>query len=320
MKKIVLKISLFASLSSLLVACGSGGSSGGNSAHRAEENAQPIQPRKIVNQPQKIPLVNKQQIQTPKIQTPVKHFKEEKIITDNSNNWLKSCVSSYQENCSAESRDTTKIYKLKTEENNTGIGSRDKTTEKSQLITLQVGENTGDNYQFTLLDNNLMYYGYRQRANSDETGIHYDLVYAVENKVLTKDIPRNYTATYKKNNGFIYTPYNLSSISENNILKKGNVEIYYRDGKVTGDVYHPDNQTNAIFKISGNDNQLIIVSTKDIGDSGTLIQPNEKAVMDVKFVHSTQDKRDYKYIVGTSKTMGDPNKTGWSALLFAEKQ
>ncbi|HDR1007794.1 TPA: hypothetical protein QB286_002051 [Pasteurella multocida] len=316
MKQIVLKTSLLMTLSSLLVACSGGGGSAGNRA----DQAQPVQLPQIVIPPQKTSLANKQQIQIPTTKNSFKHIEEEKMIKDTTNDWFKSCVSSYQNTCSAESKDTIKIYNLKTEENDTGIGPRNKTTEHSQIITLQVGDNNGDNYHFTLLDNNSMYYGYRQRANSDETGIHYDLIYTIENQALIGDIPRNYTATYKKNHGFIYTPYNLSSISENNILKKGNVEIYYRDGNVTGDVYHPDNQTNAIFKITGSGNQLTIASTKNIRDSDTSIEPNEKAVMDVKFIHSTQDIKDYKYIVGTSKTVGDPSKTGWSALLFAEKQ
>ncbi|MFD1805927.1 hypothetical protein ACFSAV_05985 [Pasteurella oralis] len=198
------------------------------------------------------------------------------------------------------------------------IVEKDITTETAKEINLTSGENIGDGYKFQLLNDDNMYYGYRLRAAPNKEGSYYELIYAT-NADLVTNIPNNYTAIYKKNNGFIYSPYSLNS-SNNNQKKEGNVELYYNNGNVTGIVYEPTNQTNKIFEITGQNNQLTITSTENISDSGTLISPRQKAAMTVQFVDSSKGASDRKYIIGTTKSTPGGNEVGFSALLFAEKQ
>ncbi|SUC10747.1 outer membrane lopoprotein PlpP [Pasteurella canis] len=318
MKKAILKLSLI-SLSALLVACGGGGG-GGSSGNDAKQPPQPIQPEP--------PAPNNPNDNGPKLddpkqpQPPKKDVEPPKPAPEANLNWHTGCTASSNSSCNEEgNKNSVKVYKLTTTED-PHHSETDITTETVSSITLQNGINNGDGYSFTLLDENQgdMYYGYRQRANVNRDGSHYELVYAVNNDYVAT-LPNNYTATYKQDGGFIYTPYVLSSSAQNIIIKKGNVEIYYKDGNVNGEVYDTIDKTHPIFNITGKNTQLTIESTKNISISGTPISENQKASMEVKFINSKKGTNDYKYIIGTGKSHPGANKeVGFSALLFAEKE
>lgn len=315
MKKAILKLSLI-SLSALLVACGGG--SGGSSGNDAKQPPQPIQPEPPApNNPNDngSESDNPSQPQPPKDTVPPKPDQEANL------NWYTGCTASSNNACNEEgNKNSVKVYTLKTTEDPYHSGT-DITTEEANSITLKNGVNNGEGYQFTLLEalNADMYYGYRQRANPNKDGSHYELVYAVNND-LVATLPNNYTATYKQDGGFIYTPYTLSDTAQNRIRKEGNVEIYYSNGNVNGFVYDNNFKNNEIFKITGNGSDLIISTTQYIDHSNTLISPNQKASMKVSFINSKKGANDYKYIVGTTKSHPGAKEVGFSALLFAEKE
>ncbi|GJJ80013.1 hypothetical protein PcPA57_07330 [Pasteurella canis] len=316
MKKAILKLSLI-SLSALLVACGGGG--GSSSSNDAKQPPQPIQPEPPApNNPNDngSESDNPSQPQPPKDAVPPKPDQEANL------NWHTGCTASSNNACNEEgNKNSVKVYTLKTTEDPYHSGT-DITTEEANSIALKNGVNNGEGYQFTLLEalNADMYYGYRQRANPNKDGSHYELVYAVNNDYVAT-LPNNYTSTYKQDGGFIYTPYTLADTAQNRIRKEGNVEIYYKDGNVHGEVYDPTNKNAAIFNITGKDNQLTIEATANISNSGTLISEKQKASMEVKFINSKKGANDYKYIIGTGKSHPGANKeVGFSALLFAEKE
>ncbi|SPY34220.1 hypothetical protein [Pasteurella canis] len=316
MKKAILKLSLI-SLSALLVACGGGGG-GGSSGNDAKQPPQPIQPEPPApNNPNDngSESDNPSQPQPPKDAVPPKPDQEANL------NWHTGCTASSNSSCNEEgNKNSVKVYKLKTTESSHS-STEDITTEEVNSITLTNGINSGEGYKFILLEalNADMYYGYRQRANPNRDGSHYELVYAVNNDYVAT-LPNNYTATYKQDGGFIYTPYVPSSSAQNIIRKEGNVEIYYNNGNVNGAVYDNSYKNDPIFNITGKDNLLTITSTKDISASGTTISENQKASMEVKFINSQKGKNDYKYIVGTTKSHPGGKEVGFSALLFAEKE
>ncbi|UEA17944.1 hypothetical protein K7G92_001728 [Pasteurella canis] len=316
MKKAILKLSLI-SLSALLVACGGGGG-GGSSGNDAKQPPQPIQPEPPApNNPNDngSESDNPSQPQPPKDAVPPKPDQEANL------NWHTGCTASSNSSCNEEgNKNSVKVYTLTTTEDihNSEVNI---TTEVVKSITLNPGANNGNEYSFTLLNENQgdMYYGYRQRANVTKDGSHYELVYAVNNNSIAT-LPNNYTATYKQDGGFIYTPYVLSSSGQNIIIKKGNVEIYYQNGNVNGSVYDNSYKNAPIFNITGKDNQLTIETTANISNSGTLISEKQKASMEVKFINSNKGANDYKYIVGTTKSHPGDKEVGFSALLFAEKE
>ncbi|MDO5055062.1 MAG: hypothetical protein Q4D86_07035 [Pasteurella oralis] len=329
MKKSLLKISLAVTLSSLLIACGGGGGGGSNSGNPS----QPIQPApKPAPDPApqpKPPAPNPQPdppAPKPQPNDPMPHPREPET-PPKANEWSGKCESS-QDFCTLVPSNKINIYDLVTTED-TGVG-HDVTTEKEQTITLILENNeyqkiyssnrdSNSNYSFTLLSakstSGDIYYGYRQRANNNKNGRHYDFIYAYRSELAAK-IPDNYTAYYEKSDGFIYSPLNLASTSDNNLLFKGNVKLTYNNGKVTGWV-EGGTQSEAIFKIYGEGTNLIVESTNAVTAP---ISPNQKGEINVHFIDSTKGANDYKYLVGTGKSQNGADKTGWVGVLFAEKQ
>ncbi|MFD1805928.1 hypothetical protein ACFSAV_05990 [Pasteurella oralis] len=298
MKKSLLKISLAVTLSSLLIACGGGGGGGSNSGNPS----QPIQPApKPAPDPApqpKPPAPNPQPdppIPKPQPNDPMPHPREPET-PPKANEWSGSCESSSSDFCNTELSNKVKVYTLKTVENS--AFPHDVTTETEQIITLTLDNNetkkvyspsegTDSAYNFILLSSNNthgdVYYGYRQRANNNKNGRHYDFIYAYRSE-LAANIPDNYTAYYEKSNGFIYSPLNLASTSDNNLLFKGNVKLTYNNGKVTGWV-EGNKQAEPIFQISGSGTNLIIESTAHVPHP---ISPNQKGEINVHLL--TQQK------------------------------
>ncbi|WP_424406878.1 hypothetical protein [Pasteurella sp. PK-2025] len=227
---------------------------------------------------------------------------------------------------------TALVYKLSNfEDKKFSTVEKTKGTEQELVLTLNniddvknntKSKNSGENYSFYLLggDDGDFYFGYRQRANSEGSGIQYDLLYSINNDVINDNIPANYSAQYSKNNGFIYAPLSFSKASDNQQKRTGNVNLTYTEGKVEGKVYNPNEQTNAIFNITGNGTSLVVESTEDIVGSGSAISPKQKGTINVHFIDSSKGANDHKYLLGSGKSDGGSNQTGWVGVLFAEKK
>lgn len=244
-----------------------------------------------------------------------------------SNTWGGQCVS--QEYCSINitSPLTVDTYDVKTTDiSKRGLSSSESTSETAKTLTLTSQNSKGENYDFVLLgseDAPMAYYGYRERANNAHTGKHYDFLYSSKDEVTYHELPEHFSATYSKDGGFIYSPLSQSSLSNNTQRRKGDVYIDYKDGAVTGSIYNGDTQydrTHALFKITGNGENLIVESTEYIVGSGSTIDPNQKGVITARFIDSKQGAGDYKYLLGAGKSDEVANKTGWVGVIFAERK
>ncbi|MFD1805924.1 hypothetical protein ACFSAV_05970 [Pasteurella oralis] len=319
------------SLSTLLVACGGGGGGGGNSGNPS----QPIQPAPKPAPdpaPQPKPPVPNPQPDHPADPNPMPDPMDKPKPPETmpkTNEWRGGCESSSQDICSAETTNQVKVYTLKTVEDSK-VAHHEVTTETAETLTLTLGAgeskkvypstDSGSNYSFTLLSSNNtngdVYYGYRQRANSNTNGKHYDFVYGYRAELANNNIPENYTANYNKSGGFIYSPFSFSNTANNNIKYTGDVQLSYKNGKVKGKIWGGQ-AYETIFLISGNGTNLTLESTNAVPNP---IDPNQKGSINVHFIDSTKGANDHKYLVGTGKSQNGTDKTGWVGVLFAEKQ
>ncbi|WP_424406880.1 hypothetical protein [Pasteurella sp. PK-2025] len=340
----IMKVSLLFGLSSLLIACG-GGSDTPPIPDNAPSDIANINPSDIPNLPSESnPPPSKKQENTesttkkdndvntkdklldPSVTSNIIRKKQNMnlaFLGEVGGYFSVSCVSP-SDDCSAKDAGDKQInvYTFTTE---TDDQNREKTTEHIKQLELKGKELSGEGYKFTLLENKKAYYGYRQRAQIDKLGRHYQFIYSVDNDVI-QDLPleSHYTANYKGE--FLYSPYSLSDQTSNNVVKSGEAEVAYKNGDVTGGIYNKDNATgkHKLFAITGRERNLVIESTKDISHSGTTISPNQKAGMSVTFVSPEKDGRERKYLFGAVKatpSQGTHTKdVGFVGVLYAEKQ
>ncbi|MGC7590470.1 hypothetical protein ACPWUF_08305 [Bisgaard Taxon 46] len=350
MKKSIIKTSTFIGLSSLLVACGGGGGGAGNAT--ADNAAQPINPQ-VQAQPQSQPLSkasepakaetnvsadNKKNPAKPTVQAPSQppearenaqsQGRNKRDVAEmnkpRTNVWTGRCET--KDFCSSEYKDTLNVYDLKTSESieNSNVHI---TAEEQNTLQLKLGENTKEHYSFRLLGSSQedasIYYGYRKRANSDKQGTHYELLHATNNDFTHNTLPEQFSATYKKMKGFIYTPqsYSRAAKTDETILKYGDVEFRYQDGDIKdGKIYDSTlnaDRTDPIFTITGKNENLTIESTNSVPAP---ISPRQKGIITVKFVDSSINAKDYKYLIGSGKSSSGGQEVGWIGLIFAEKQ
>ncbi|MGC7560199.1 hypothetical protein ACPEEL_09930 [Pasteurella sp. PK-2025] len=341
----IMKVSLLFGLSSLLIACG-GGSDTPPIPDNAPSDIANINPSDIPNLPSESnPPPSKKQENTesttkkdndvntkdklldPSVTSNIIRKKQEMnlaFLGELGGYFSVSCVSP-SELCPAQDAGDKQInvYTLTT---NTDDQNREKTTETFQTIVLNTGttENKEQGYKFTLLENQKAYYGYRQRAQIDKLGRHYQFIYSVDSDVI-QDLPleKDYTANYKGE--FLYSPYSLSDQTSNNVVKSGEAEVAYKNGDVTGKIYNKGHKEQGLFDITGKDRNLVITSNKDIAaHSNTNISPNQKAGMSVTFASPKKYDRERKYLFGAVKatpSQGTHTKdVGFVGVLYAEKQ
>ncbi|MXN89189.1 hypothetical protein [Pasteurella canis] len=191
-------------------------------------------------------------------------------------------------------------------------------------ISLQLGENKGDNYQFNLLgesEEKSLYYGYRSYSISylDEDKKVHDLIQATNTNQINKEtIPNHFNAQYKKDNGFLYISFaSLSRISaDKNTPQYADINITYEDGKVTGKVTKTGEANITLFDIKETENHstsgytLTVTPTKQ----ETKIPTKESVQFDVYFLDSKKNQETRKYITG----VGSGKK--WGGVFAAEKQ
>ncbi|WP_424409433.1 hypothetical protein [Pasteurella sp. PK-2025] len=240
------------------------------------------------------------------------------------NVWTGRCET--KDFCSSEYKDTLNVYDLKTSESRENSNVQI-TTEEQHTLQLKLGENTKEHYSFHLLGSSQedasIYYGYRKRANSDKQGTHYELLHATNNDFTHNTLPEKFSATYKKMKGFIYTPqsYSRTAKTDETILKYGDVEFSYQDGDIKdGKIYDSTlnaDRTDPIFTITGKNENLTIESTDFVP---TPISPRQKGIITVKFVDSSVNAEDYKYLIGSGQSSSGGKEVGWVGLIFAEKQ
>lgn len=349
MNRIITKISILLGLSSLLIACGGGGNEGIPISEPDQSEVANVNPptpdlpsedetesknkqnadkdneaddeknSKEINPKEDIPEATV----TPQT-TPRKPKDRNLAFLGESNDYfLVSCASpSDLCNTSDVKEKQLNVYTLTTR---TDEKNQDKTTEHFQTIELKTANMSGEGYKFTLLDNKQAYYGYRQRAQVDGLGRHYQFIYGADSDVIQNaSLPNDYTASYQGE--FLYSPYSLSDKAGNNQVKSGEATLDYKDGNVTGGVYNKNNsaEKHKLFAITGHGRNFVIESTKDISHSGTNISPNQRAGMEAIFVSSNKERKDHKYLFGAVKaTPSEGNNVkyvGFAGVLYAEKQ
>ncbi|UAY77067.1 hypothetical protein K7G90_001270 [Pasteurella canis] len=198
----------------------------------------------------------------------------------------------------------------------------------SGTISLQLGENKENGYQFDLLgeksDEGSVYYGYRSYNSpyrDDETKKVYDIIQGINtSRVNNTNIPSHFNAEYKKDNGFLYIPFaTLSAISEDkNTPHYADISIMYKNGKATGKVTKTGKADTILFDIKESEKNtttsnytLTITPT----EKETKIQTKESAQFEVYFLDSAT-KGDRKYIAGRGVSSGKK----WGGVFAAEKQ
>ncbi|SPY32674.1 hypothetical protein [Pasteurella canis] len=202
-------------------------------------------------------------------------------------------------------------------------------TPPTSKISLQLGENKENGYQFDLLgeksDEGSVYYGYRSYnslVQDDQTKKVHDIILGVnKNRINKENIPSHFNAEYKKENGFLYIPFaTLSDISEDkHIPQYADISIMYKNGKATGQVTKTGDAKTTLFNIAETENKTTtsnytLTVTPTGADSN--IQSNDKALFEVYFLDSTTTKGDRKYITGS----GSSSNKKWGGVFVAEKQ
>ncbi|HAS02333.1 MAG TPA: hypothetical protein DCR57_00785 [Pasteurella multocida] len=324
MKQIVLKTSLLMTLSSLLVACSGGGSNsnvGNNIAQPINQkvNAQLQDEPKAQQRNQAKSKPNKEPNQFPN-QLPNQHYQDmNKAKDSDSFMWKTECISHESCNIDASNPLNMKVYSVQTQEL---FDYTEKTTETDKIITLNLKNNSGTGYNFTLLTSSqtpIGVYGYRMRADTNNNGRHYDFIYTINKEFENSNILSNFSAHYYKDGGFIYSPLKVSENSENKLIKVGDVDLVYNKGKISGNIYDGTegaDKTNPIFTITGSGNNIILESTKNM----SIITPREKGVITAHFIDSAKSANDYKYLLGSGQSYPGGNNIGWVGVLFAERQ
>ncbi|MFD1805929.1 hypothetical protein ACFSAV_05995 [Pasteurella oralis] len=317
MKKSLIKMSLAATLSALLIACGGGGGGGGGNSGN---QAQPIQPA-----PQPAPEPPKKdnqagnadnQPQNPPSKNDPKQPERDQL---EAGQWKGQCYSATFCTKSNEASNMVTVYELTLKQNAIpGSSTPDRLEVKEQKINLVLGNNESNEYQFTLLgeENNYVgYYGYRNNIGTSQDVRQIEVLYAINSEFKSKEQkPSTLKAYYRKNRGFIYSP---TASSNSSIKSYGDVDLVYYDGQLSGSIYRSYNSAGSkdkIFDIKTNNNTTTITPITPIDDLQGTIKANDKAVLNYEFANSVKNEENHQYLFGSAK--GD----SWSGILFGEKQ
>ncbi|WP_211267749.1 hypothetical protein, partial [Proteus hauseri] len=170
----------------------------------------------------------------------------------------------------------------------------------------------GDFHQFSLLGD-VGYYGYRIELDADRTASYASYIYSIEKDLIAENVPNDLNAVYSKKDGFVYGPLDHRSDQINTVVSTADITMNYTNGIVKGIITENNSRiaNNELFKIDGDTKSLVITPTQHVSNG---IIPNDRAVMDIQFVNSAENRDDHKYILGTTKT------ESWIAVLAAEKQ
>ncbi|MFC1137840.1 hypothetical protein ACFGZQ_10695 [Pasteurella multocida] len=330
MKKAIIKLTTVFGLSCLLIACGGGGGGSGNGGNNAPPPVQPIQPAPPAHQqPDAAPNIPA----PPKNQAPDTGAKEAPPAPPANDSmgmsppsaqekWEGACEAKSVCAAKNENKDRVTVYKLEYVENADKLsGTPDKYTKQAEHITLNLGDNPGKEYKFTLLGtdgNEVGYYGYRYNVDDSLTHKNVELLYAVNADFKNKNQPSQLKAYYRKEKGFIYAPISNAQLSNNGLINYGDVNILYDNGNISGSIYRSDNgnsrETNKeeIFKIekSNHGSPTIEPVLEDL--LGT-IRKGDKTNLNYVLVDSTKGNGDHKYLFGSAKA------ETWIGVLAAEK-
>ncbi|MGC6248727.1 hypothetical protein ACNO7P_09855 [Bisgaard Taxon 45] len=329
MKKAIIKLTTVFGLSCLLIACGGGG--GGNGGNNAPPPVQPIQPAPPApQQPDAAPKPTPPKDQAPDTGAEGNTNPQKSPENDEMKNSSPSAQEKWEGACEAksictannENKNHVTVYKLEYVENaDKHSGTPDKYTKQAEHITLNLGDNPGKEYKFTLLgtdSNEVGYYGYRYNVDDNRAHKNVELLYAINTDFKSADQSAQFKAYYRKEKGFIYAPISNAQLSNNGLINYGDVNILYDNGDISGSIYRSDNgnsrETNKeeIFKIekSNHGSPTIEPIVEDL--LGT-IKKGDKAVLNYVLVDSAKGNGDHKYLFGTAKT------DSWIGVLGAEK-
>ncbi|HHW7447835.1 TPA: hypothetical protein ACU16Q_002105 [Pasteurella multocida] len=336
MKKAIIKLTTVFGLSCLLIACGGGGGGGGGSGNGGNNAPPPVQPI------QPAPPAPQQPDAAPNIPAPPKNqapdtgaeggTKPQKSLENDNmamspppstqEKWEGACEAKSFCTAQNENKNHVTVYKLEYVENVDKLSSTpDKYTKQEEHITLKLGDNTKEEYKFTLLGtegNDVGYYGYRHNVDNNLTHKNVELLYAINTDFKSIEQPAQFKAYYRKEKGFIYAPVSNNQLSNNNLVNYGDVDLIYDEGKVSGSIYRSNNgnpsQLNkeVIFKVENknSDNPSIEPIVDDL--LGT-IRRGDKTVLNYVLANSAKGKSDHQYLFSHAKA------DSWIGVLAAEK-
>ncbi|HDR1409366.1 hypothetical protein [Pasteurella multocida] len=318
MKKAIIKLTTVFGLSCLLIACGGGGGGSGNGGNNAPPPVQPIQPAPPAPQqpdagaeggtkPQKS-LENDNMAMSPPPSTQEK--------------WEGACVAKSFCTAQNENRNHVTVYKLEYVENaDRNSSTPDKYKKEPEHITLNLGDNSGGEYKFTLLGtegNEVGYYGYRHNVDDSRAHKNVELLYAINADFKHETQPSQLRAYYRKEKGFIYAPISNNQLSNNSLVNYGDVDLIYDEGKVSGSIYRSNNGDPSQL----NKEKIFSIETKNsdkpsiepiVNDLLGVIKQGDKAVLNYILADSEKGKDDHKYLFGSAKA------ETWIGVLAAEK-
>lgn len=190
----------------------------------------------------------------------------------------------------------------------------EKTHKSVSLSSITVQGLDGSDYKLYLLaPNSKVYYGfYSDALNNEITSIddkYNNYFYLFDKNTISKDVPTSLTATYVKEDGFIYGSTGKEEGSTH-LPQVGTVNLRFVDGKAQGEVIDRSGHNEEVFTFSGDSKNLVITPT----DKNRITTQRDPASMELNFIDSKQGANDYKYVTGTTK--GDH----WSGVLAAEQK
>ncbi|MEB3476679.1 hypothetical protein RFF30_08380 [Pasteurella multocida] len=333
MKKAIIKLTTVFGLSCLLIACGGGGGGSGNGGNNAPPPVQPIQPA---------PPAHQQPDAAPNIPAPPKDqapdtgaeggTKPQKSLENDNmamspppstqEKWEGACEAKSVCAAKNENKNRVTVYKLEYIENaSLGTSTPDKYKKEEEHITLNLGDNSGGEYKFTLLgsdSNEVGYYGYRHNVDDSRAHKNVELLYAINTDFKSPDQSTQFKAYYKKEKGFIYAPISNTELSNNGLINYGDVNILYDNGSISGSIYRSENgnsrETNKeeIFKIEKGDHGSSTIEPVLENLLGT-IKKGDKTNLNYILADSEKGKADHKYLFGNAKA------ETWIGVLAAEK-
>ncbi|TDQ59707.1 hypothetical protein EDC45_0365 [Mesocricetibacter intestinalis] len=189
---------------------------------------------------------------------------------------------------------------------------------KQTLIEVAVpAKAENGSYELKSIDKNNKseaFFGYFREITPDSKDLFVNYIYGFERSLENQDVPENLTAKYYKEDGFMYSISRLDQKggSLDNVINTATVNIEFQGGKISrGQIYQSGGEGD-LFKIEKGpiDGTLTLTPTQYL-EGGALVR--DKASMDVHFVDSAKDKKDYRYLVGSVKA------ENWYGVLAAEK-
>ncbi|MGC6327769.1 hypothetical protein ACNO7A_10695 [Pasteurella multocida] len=315
MKKAIIKLTTVFGLSCLLIACGGGGGGSGNGGNNTPPPVQPIQPAPPApQQPDAAP-----NIPAPPTDTGAEGgTKPQKSLEK----WEGTCEAKSVCAAKNENKNRVTVYKLEYIENaSLGTSTPDKYKKEEEHITLNLGDNSGGEYKFTLLgsdSNEVGYYGYRHNVDDNRAHKNVELLYAINPDFKHETLSPQLRAYYRKEKGFIYAPISNAQLSNNGLINYGDVDILYDNGNISGSIYRSSNgnigkiNREKIFTIKTNpgENPIIEPTVEKLLGS---IDKRDKAVLNYVLVDSAKGNGDHKYLFGNAKA------DSWAGVLAAEK-